>query len=65
MSRWWACDSGHSNPLPGTTRLQFSLCPQCPPGLGIFYRIEADIPEDDPTRLVAAPMQSLGQGRLL
>lgn len=53
--RWWACDSGHSNPIDADAPAVFvTRCPRCPPGL-LPYRIERDVDEDNPARLVPAP----------
>jgi hypothetical protein len=52
--RWWACDSGHSVPIePTTLKITRAKCPYCIDG--VTYRIEIDVPEDDPSRLVDAP----------
>jgi hypothetical protein len=55
--RWWACDEGHSNSLRTnrTTGITWDTCLQCKPCLDRYYRIEIDVDEDDPDRLVPPP----------
>lgn len=54
---WWGCDRGHSVPIADDAPALFwQPCPQCPAG-GPVYRIERDVPEDDPARVVDRPSE--------
>lgn len=52
---WWACDHGHANAIDADApSVYWAACGTCRTPAEL-YRVEVDVAEDDPTRLVPGP----------
>lgn len=50
---FWCCDRGHRNLIPPSYNRPIlrQCCAWC--NSGVVYRVEVNVPEDDPARMVA------------